>query len=61
MTATDRIKAAILQRLEEHRSVFDSASDLNSVTILIQLNRHGPGRDKVLVRTESGHGTNGGK
>ncbi len=59
VTATDRLIAGVSQRLEQHRASLDATPDLNSVTLIVQLNRHGPGKDKVLLRTEAGHLTNG--
>lgn len=55
MMMTDRLQAAVASRLNEQRSVLDAMSGLNSVTLIVQLDRFGAGKDKVIVRTESGH------
>lgn len=55
MGSTDRIQALVRAKLEEHRAVLEAAPDLNSVSLIVQLDRFGEGRDKVVIRTESGH------
>lgn len=59
MSLTDRLQAAIHAQLEEQRRSLDTASSLSTVQIIVQINRLGQGKDRVLVRTESGHLPNG--
>ena len=54
MTTTDRLLELLPHKLAEHRAALDATPGLSSVQIIVQLDRFGPGRDKVLVRTESG-------
>ena len=56
MTPTDRLLALLPCKLEEHRAALDAMPGLSSVQVIVEFDRHGPGRDKVLVRTESGQG-----
>lgn len=54
MTTTDHLLDLVPAKLEAHRAALDATPGLSSVQIIVQLDRFGPGRDKVLVRTESG-------
>jgi len=55
MTTTDRLLARIPQELERYRAAIDATPGLNSVTLTVQLDRLGQGRDRVIVTTESGY------
>ena len=59
MSITDRLLDLANAKLAEHRAALDATPGLSSVQIIVQLDRLGPGRDKVLVRTESGQLTKG--
>lgn len=57
LTPTDRIISGVTARLNGYRSSLDAMPDLNSITITVQLDRFGPGQDKIIIQPESGHQT----
>lgn len=54
MSTTDRLLEVLAAKLEGHRAALDSTPALSSVQVVVEFDREGPGRDRVLVRTESG-------
>lgn len=54
MTPTDRLLVLVPQKLQEFRQALDNTPDLNSVQILIQVDKKGDGVDRVTIRTEAG-------
>lgn len=56
MTATvaDRLLALVPCAIERQRGALEAVDGLSQVQVIIQLDRYGPGRDKVDVRFEAG-------
>lgn len=55
MTTTDRLLALLPAELERYRAAIDATPGINSVTLTVQLDRLGVGRDRIIVTTESGY------
>lgn len=57
MTTSERVREQVVKALQDNSAAIDATPALSSVTVIVQVQRYGPLKDKVIFRTESGHAT----
>lgn len=52
-TITDRLLASLPCLIERQRTALESLDGLSSVQVIVQVDRYGPGNDRIDIRLEA--------